>query len=119
MGHNKAPHPRPLSHTHSRPPGRGETREVGPHTQGVALGSGIAARWACGPGGSAFFWSHRGAGETKELYRAILGKAVRCPDPYFAAQRRWIVRRLAPDCSRIELTDLPRDHDTPGFDRIG
>ena len=26
-------------------------------------------------------------------------------------QKHWIVRRLAPDCSRIELSALPREHD--------
>jgi hypothetical protein len=32
---------------------------------------------------------------------------VRCHDPYVRVKARWIVRRLAPDCSRIELTALP------------
>ena len=26
-------------------------------------------------------------------------------------QQRWIVRRLAPDCSRIELSALPKERD--------
>ena len=26
-------------------------------------------------------------------------------------QKRWIVRRLAPDCSRIELAAMPRERD--------
>jgi hypothetical protein len=26
-------------------------------------------------------------------------------------QKRWIVRRLAPDCSRIELSALPKERD--------
>lgn len=34
--------------------------------------------------------------------------AVRCPDPYLNATRHWIARRLSPDCSRIELVDLPK-----------
>jgi hypothetical protein len=33
------------------------------------------------------------------------------PDPFFAATEQWIVRRLAPDCSRIELADLPKKRD--------
>lgn len=35
-------------------------------------------------------------------------RAVRCPDPYLTATRHWVSRRLSPDCSRIELADLPR-----------
>ncbi|HEY0782604.1 MAG TPA: DUF2252 family protein, partial [Thermoanaerobaculia bacterium] len=45
------------------------------------------------------------------LYSEILARAVRCPDPFFLAKRRWIVRRLAPDCARIELSELPKKHD--------
>jgi len=36
---------------------------------------------------------------------------VRCPDPFLRLKRRWIVRRLAPDCARIELSALPRQRD--------
>jgi hypothetical protein len=45
------------------------------------------------------------------LYPAVLKTAVRCPDPFVRVQRRWIGRRLAPDCSRIELSALPADRD--------
>ena len=41
----------------------------------------------------------------------ILDRAVRCPDPFVRLQKRWIVRRLAPDCSRIELSALPAERD--------
>jgi hypothetical protein len=44
-------------------------------------------------------------------YESILAQAVRCPDPVVAVSDRWIVRRLAPDSSRIELGDLPDDRD--------
>jgi hypothetical protein len=40
------------------------------------------------------------------LYPQILAQAVRCPDPFVAFKGNWLVRRLAPDCSRIELADL-------------
>ena len=36
---------------------------------------------------------------------------MRCPDPFVRLQKRWIVRRLAPDCSRIELSALPKEPD--------
>ena len=45
------------------------------------------------------------------MMRTILSKAVRCQDPFFAVKRRWTVRRLAPDCSRIELSQLPKMKD--------
>ncbi|MFZ1132149.1 MAG: DUF2252 family protein, partial [Terriglobales bacterium] len=40
------------------------------------------------------------------LYAAILKRAVRCPDPYVQMRGHWIVRRLSPHCSRIELEAL-------------
>jgi hypothetical protein len=40
------------------------------------------------------------------LYSAILRRAVRCPDPYVQLRGHWIVRRLSPDCSRIQLEAL-------------
>ncbi len=50
-------------------------------------------------------------GSRKILYAAVLERAVRCPDPCVWPKRRWIVRRLSPDCSRIELADLPAERD--------
>lgn len=40
-------------------------------------------------------------------YAAILKRAVRAPDPFVAAEQGWLLRRLAPHCTRIELDDLP------------
>lgn len=60
-------------------------------------------------------WSQQAEGETRSLYREILAKAVRCQDPFLAARRRWIVRRLAPDCSRIELSELIKAKDATGL----
>jgi hypothetical protein len=39
-------------------------------------------------------------------YGKILGTAVRVADPYLQVHERWVLRRLAPDCSRVELSDL-------------
>jgi hypothetical protein len=44
-------------------------------------------------------------------YRHVLEKAVRCPDPFLRVEHGWIVRRLAPDCARIDLAALPRAPD--------
>jgi hypothetical protein len=37
--------------------------------------------------------------------------AIRVKDPFLCFQGRWLVRRLAPDCSRIELSSLPSERD--------
>lgn len=36
----------------------------------------------------------------------IVNQAVRCPDPGYRPCQKWVVRRLAPRCSRIDLTQL-------------
>jgi hypothetical protein len=46
------------------------------------------------------------AGPGEILYQTIINCAVRCPDPFVQLHGRWIVRRLGPHCSRIELTAL-------------
>jgi hypothetical protein len=48
---------------------------------------------------------------TPNRYQEVLESAVRCRDPFVQVQKRWIVRRLAPDCSRIELSALPKERD--------
>ncbi len=47
---------------------------------------------------------HEGPAEI--LYQIIISRAVRCPDPFVQLRGRWIVRRLGPHCSRIELASL-------------
>lgn len=44
-------------------------------------------------------------------YTEMLDNAVRARDPFLKVVDNFIARRLAPDCSRIELTSLPRDRD--------
>jgi hypothetical protein len=41
----------------------------------------------------------------------LLVTSVRAADPYFTIRNGWLVRRLAPDCTRIEIGDLPRRRD--------
>ena len=41
----------------------------------------------------------------------LLSQVIRAVDPAFAIRRPWIVRRLAPDCSKIEVADLPGTRD--------
>jgi len=71
---------------------------------------GSIAREAKALAPSACCWAEgRGAGKIR--YQEILERAVRCRDPFVRLQKKWIVRRLAPDCSRIELAALPRERD--------
>jgi hypothetical protein len=60
---------------------------------------------------SAWLWAHPRK-RSKIEYADALQRSVRCPDPFVALRGKWIVRRLAPDCSRIELLSLPRRSDT-------
>jgi len=41
----------------------------------------------------------------------LLPLVIRAVDPGFAIRRPWIIRRLAPDCSKIEVDDLPGKRD--------
>jgi len=60
---------------------------------------------------SAVSWAQDRADPSEIWYQALLGRAVRCPDPFVHLRGRWIVRRLSPHCSRIELAVLPRNRD--------
>jgi Uncharacterized protein conserved in bacteria (DUF2252) len=55
---------------------------------------------------SALQWLSPNRVPAEILYAAILRRAVRCPDPYVQMRGHWIVRRLSPHCSRIELETL-------------
>ena len=41
----------------------------------------------------------------------LLRRAIRAPDPCFGIHGSWIVRRLAPDCARIDLATLATERD--------
>ena len=73
---------------------------------------GSVAREAKALAPSACVWAAEGKGTAPIRYQEILDRSVRCPDPFVRLQKRWIVRRLAPDCSRIELSSLAAAHDT-------
>jgi hypothetical protein len=47
----------------------------------------------------------------KVYYTALCDSSVRCPDPFLSVNDNWIGRRLAPDCSRIDLAALPKVRD--------
>jgi Uncharacterized protein conserved in bacteria (DUF2252) len=60
---------------------------------------------------SSVYWANEHEGPTEILYQAIMSHAVRAPDPFVQVRGRWIVRRLSPHCSRIELEVLPKNRD--------
>ena len=60
---------------------------------------------------SAWRWARSPRAKGPIQYQEILEAAIRCKDPFVRQRGRWIVRRLAPDCSRIELSALPAKHD--------
>ena len=72
---------------------------------------GKVAREAKALAPSACVWAANGKGTARIRYREILSAAIRTPDPFLGQRGGWIVRRLAPDCSRIELSDMPRERD--------
>lgn len=72
---------------------------------------GKIAREAKALGPSACAWAAANDGLTTIFYQSMLDHAVRCRDPFVRLEGRWLVRRLSPYCSRIELTSLPRKRD--------
>lgn len=59
---------------------------------------------------SAVVWA-RGHGSEEIFYQEIITRAVRVRDPFVELRGKWIVRRLAPHCARIELSHLPSQRD--------
>lgn len=57
-----------------------------------------ACLWAEGEG--------KCAGKGNPWLERIVRSAVRCADPYYEVRRGWLVRRLGPDCSRIDIDEL-------------
>jgi hypothetical protein len=79
------------------------------HARYVAIADwhgGRIAREAKALVSSACYWANDHQGPPEILYQAIISRAVRCLDPFVQLRGRWIVRRLSPHCSRIELATL-------------
>ena len=72
---------------------------------------GMVAREAKALAPSACVWAARGDVSERIRYQNILDRSRRAPDPFVRLKGRWIVRRLAPDCSRIELSHMPKERD--------
>jgi hypothetical protein len=79
------------------------------HVRYVAIADwkgGRIAREAKALVSSACYWAKGHEGPSEILYQTIINRAVCCPDPFVQLRSRWIVRRLSPHCSRIELATL-------------
>ncbi|PWU18083.1 MAG: hypothetical protein C5B50_09935 [Verrucomicrobia bacterium] len=59
---------------------------------------------------SAWLWP-ASSSEKSILYQKAIKQAIRVPDPYVFVRGHWLIRRLAPYCSRIELSSLPKTKD--------
>jgi len=61
---------------------------------------------------SAWDWAHGRAVKKvttlKIRYQKALDTAIRVKDPFVHLEGKWIVRRLAPDCSRVVLAQFPK-----------
>ncbi len=60
---------------------------------------------------SAWAWANPSPKAPPIGYMATISGAVRTPDPFLQVRSNWVIRRLAPYCSRIELTQIPDDSD--------
>jgi hypothetical protein len=58
---------------------------------------------------SAWWWAGGEKGPEGIHYQQALSRSVRTADPFVRLKKDWIVRRLAPDCTRIELASVPKD----------
>jgi hypothetical protein len=55
------------------------------------------------------FAARRNSGEM--YLEEILRRAVRAHDPFWKLKDGWLVRRLSPDCFRLELAHFPKERD--------
>ncbi|MGH9387653.1 MAG: DUF2252 family protein [Vicinamibacterales bacterium] len=56
---------------------------------------------------SAAVWASRKR-SNRAYISDLLDRAIRIPDPFYRVADKWVVRRLAPDCTKIEMSDLPK-----------
>lgn len=59
---------------------------------------------------SASVWAN-GNKSTQTHIADVLERAIRIPDPFYRVVDKWVVRRLAPDCTKIEMSGIPKEGD--------
>jgi hypothetical protein len=72
---------------------------------------GMLAREAKAMLPSACAWATGGPEKRRFFYNKIVNGATRAPDPFLKTAKGWVLRRLSPHCSRIDLGDLPKKRD--------
>jgi hypothetical protein len=81
----------------------------------LALGTwqgGMLAREAKAVAPSSLLWAEgRKPTRGNPYLDKTVRSAVRCQDPYYETRKGWLVRRLGPDCSRIDMAELSHHHD--------
>jgi hypothetical protein len=60
---------------------------------------------------SAWVWENPTEQGRQIYYQKIIDRSIRNPDPFTKQNNDWVVRRIAPDCSRVELAELPKERD--------
>lgn len=59
---------------------------------------------------SACVWATERDGN-RILYRSLLERTIRAPDPFLQVRENWLIRRLSPHCCRIEMKEIPVTRD--------
>jgi hypothetical protein len=73
-------------------------------------GGGLVAREAKAMLPSAYGFATNSTDDRLYLAGAV-ARAVRAHDPFYGMRKGWVLRRLAPHCTRIELGDFPQARD--------
>ena len=60
---------------------------------------------------SAALWADKKYTNAEIYYEEVLARAIRSADPVVKVYSGWVVRRLAPDSIRIELSELGPERD--------
>lgn len=76
-----------------------------------AFEGGLLAREAKRLTGSAVLYAAGVRPPYSTRYGEVLDRAVRCNDPHVHVRGDWLVRRLAPLCSRISMEEWPKERE--------
>ncbi len=60
---------------------------------------------------SACVWAGSKGGSNTPMYKTAIESPFRAQDPFVRVKNNWIIRRLAPFCSRVDLGSLPKERE--------